>query len=218
MRRLARESIRPYWGWIVMAFVFMALVALTTGLSAKLMEPVINEVFLEKNKSMLVPVALAVLATFVLKGFANYGQSVTMSYVGQRIITDVQHRLYAHISSLELGYFHSTPIGSLISRFTIDINMMRAAVSNVITGFGKDALSVIALVAVMFNQDWMLALIAFVVFPIAVIPIARIGQRIRKVTVNTQEEIGQFATLLEQTFQARASSRPIGWRSTRKDA
>jgi subfamily B ATP-binding cassette protein MsbA len=201
MRRLARESIRPYWGWIVMAFVFMALVALTTGLSAKLMEPVINEVFLEKNKSMLVPVALAVLATFVLKGFANYGQSVTMSYVGQRIITDVQHRLYAHISSLELGYFHSTPIGSLISRFTIDINMMRAAVSNVITGFGKDALSVIALVAVMFNQDWMLALIAFVVFPIAVIPIARIGQRIRKVTVNTQEEIGQFATLLEQTFQ-----------------
>jgi subfamily B ATP-binding cassette protein MsbA len=201
MRRLARESIRPYWGWIAMAFVFMALVAGTTGLSAKLMEPVINEVFLNKNKSMLVPVALAVLATFVVKGFANYGQSVTMSYVGQRIITDVQHRLYAHITSLELGYFHATPIGSLISRFTIDIGMMRAAVSNVITGFGKDALSVIALVIVMFNQDWMLALIAFVVFPIAVIPIARIGHRIRRVTANTQEELGQFATILEQTFQ-----------------
>jgi len=201
MRRLARESIRPYAGWIVMAFVFMALVAGTTAVSAKLMEPVINEVFLNKNKAMLVPVALAVLGTFVLKGFANYGQAVTMSYVGQRIITDVQHRLYAHITSLELGYFHATPIGSLISRFTIDINMMRAAVSNVITGFGRDALSVVALVAVMFNQDWLLALLASVVFPIAVIPIARIGRRIRRVTANTQEELGQFATILEQTFQ-----------------
>jgi len=124
-----------------------------------------------------------------------------MTYVGQRIITDMQHRLYAHITSLELGYFHATPIGGLISRFTIDIGMMRAAVSNVITGLGKDALSVVALVTVMFIQDWVLALIAFVVFPAAVIPIARIGQRIRKVTANTQEELGQFATILEQTFQ-----------------
>jgi subfamily B ATP-binding cassette protein MsbA len=201
MRRLARESIRPYWRWIVLAFVFMALVAATTGLSAYLMKPVVNEIFVERNAAMLIPIAAAILGTFALKGFANYGQSVTMSYVGQRIITDMQHRLYAHITSLELGYFHATPIGSLISRFTIDIGMMRAAVSTAITGFGKDALSVVALVTVMFIQDWILALIAFVVFPIAVVPIARIGQRIRKVTANTQEEIGQFATILEQTFQ-----------------
>ncbi len=201
MRRLARESIRPYWGWIVMACVFMALVAGTTGLSAYLMKPVINEIFVDRNEAMLVPIALAIFATFVVKGVGNYGQSVTMSFVGQRIITDVQHRLYAHITTLELGYFHATPIGSLITRFTVDINMMRAAVSNVITGFGKDALSVVALVYVMFAQDWKLALIAFIVFPIAVVPIARIGQRIRKVTANTQEELGQFATILEQTFQ-----------------
>ena len=201
MRRLARESIRPYvWG-IVAALVCMALVAAATAASAKLMEPVINEIFVQKNKLMLVPIALAVLATFAIKGFANYGQSVLMSYVGMRIITDMQHRLYAHVSSLELGFFHANPTGTLISRFTVDVGMMRAAVSNVITGFGKDALSVVALVILMFHQDWALALIAFVVFPAAVIPIARIGQRIRKVTANTQEEMGQFATLLEQTFQ-----------------
>ena len=53
----------------------------------------------------------------------------------------------------------------------------------------------------MFQQDWVLASIAFIIFPIAVLPIARLGRRIRKVTVNTQEELGQFTTLLEQTFQ-----------------
>jgi subfamily B ATP-binding cassette protein MsbA len=79
--------------------------------------------------------------------------------------------------------------------------MMRAAVSNALTGLGKDFLSLIGLVGVMFWQDWQLGLIAFVVFPVAVIPIARLGKRMRKVTVNTQEEMGQFTTLLEQTFQ-----------------
>ncbi len=199
--RLARESIRPYAKWIVGALVCMGLTAAATGASAWLMEPVINKVFVEKDGTLLVPIALAVLFTFFMKGVGTYGQSVAMSYVGQRIITDTQHRLYAHLSTLELGFFHDTPVGNLISRFNIDINMMRAAVSNALTGIGKDALSLVFLVGVMFVQDWLLALIAFVIFPIAVVPVVRLGQRMRKVTVNTQEEMGQFATLLEQTFQ-----------------
>ena len=179
----------------------MALVAGATGLSAYLMKPVINDVFLDKNRDLLVPISLAVILTFLVKGLANYGQAVLMSFVGQRIITDTQHRLYAHLSRLELGFFHDNPTGNLISRFTIDINMMRGAVSNVLTGLGKDFLTLVALVGVMFWQDWMLALIAFVVFPIAILPIVKLGRRMRKVTVNTQEEMGQFTTLLEQTFQ-----------------
>lgn len=201
MGRLARESIRPYIGWIGLALVCMALVAGATAASAWLMKPVINDVFVDKNKAFLIPISLAVLVTFGIKGLANYGQSVLMSFVGQRIITDTQHRLYAHLSRMELGFFHRTQTGTLISRFTIDINMMRAAVSNTLTGIGKDFLTLIGLVAVMFFQDWILALIAFVVFPIAILPIVKLGQRIRKVTVNTQEEMGQLTTLLEQTFQ-----------------
>ena len=201
MSRLARESIRPYVGWIVAAIICMALVAAATAASAWLMKPVINDVFFAKNETLLWIIAAAVFITFAIKGLANYGQSVLMSYVGQRIITDTQHRLYAHLTRMELGFFHDNPTGNLISRFTIDINMMRAAVSNALTGLGKDFLSLIGLVGVMFWQDWQLGLIAFVVFPVAVIPIARLGKRMRKVTVNTQEEMGQFTTLLEQTFQ-----------------
>jgi len=201
VKRLVRESVRPYLAGIAFALICMACVAGATAVSALLMKPVINDVFVARTESLLIPIALAVIVTFAVKGLANYGQSVLMSFVGQRIITDTQHRLYAHLSTMELGFFHGTPTGNLISRFTIDINMMRAAVSNALTGIGKDFLTLIFLVAVMFQQDWVLAAIAFVVFPIAVLPIARLGRRIRKVTVNTQEEMGQFTTLLEQTFQ-----------------
>ena len=199
--RLGQESIRPYVGWIIFALVCMALVAGATALSAYLMKPVINDVFVGKDRGLLLPISAAVILTFAVKGLANYGQAVLMSFVGLRIVTDTQHRLYAHLMQLELGFFHDSPTGNLLSRFTIDINMMRNAVSNALTGFGKDFLTLIFLVGVMFWQDWMLALIAFVVFPIAVFPIVRLGRRMRKVTVNTQEEMGQFTTLLEQTFQ-----------------
>ena len=201
VKRLLKESVRPYLKWIGFALVGMVLVAGATAASAWLMKPVINDVFVAKNKEFLLPISIAVLVTFAIKGFANYAQSVIMHYVGQRIITDTQHRLYGHLTRMDLSFFHQTPTGSLISRFTVDINMMRAAVSNALTGIGKDFLTLIFLVGVMFIQDRYLAVIAFVVFPVAILPIVKLGQRIRKVTVSTQEEIGQFTTLLEQTIQ-----------------
>ena len=201
VKRLLKESVRPYLKWIGFALVGMVFVAGATAAMAWLMKPVINDVFVAKNKEFLLPISIAVLVTFAIKGFANYAQSVIMHYVGQRIITDTQHRLYGHLTRMDLSFFHQTPTGSLISRFTVDIHMMRAAVSNALTGIGKDFLTLIFLVGVMFIQDRYLAVIAFVVFPVAILPIVKLGQRIRKVTVSTQEEIGQFTTLLEQTIQ-----------------
>ena len=201
VKRLLKESVRPYLKWIGFALVGMVFVAGATAAMAWLMKPVINDVFVAKNKEFLLPISIAVLVTFAIKGLANYAQSVIMHYVGQRIITDTQHRLYGHLTRMDLSFFHQTPTGSLISRFTVDINMMRAAVSNALTGIGKDFLTLIFLVGVMFIQDRYLAVIAFVVFPVAILPIVKLGQRIRKVTVSTQEEIGQFTTLLEQTIQ-----------------
>ncbi|WP_339781033.1 lipid A export permease/ATP-binding protein MsbA [uncultured Thalassospira sp.] len=201
VKRIVREAVRPYIGKIVLALLFMVVVAATTGASAWLMDPVINEIFINKNGNMLLPVGAAVLITFALKGFGNYGQAVMMSYVGGRILADIQNRLYNHVMSLDIGFFHGTNTGKLIARFTSDVGAMRSAVSESLTGFGKDLMTAIFLIAVMFFKDWQLAFIAIFVFPIAILPIARLGKRMRKVSSNTQQQIGEFATLLEQTFQ-----------------
>ena len=201
MRRLWRENIRHYSGWIILALFCMALMAIATAFSAWLMEPVVNEVFIGENRDLLWPLGFAVFATFLVKGFANFGQSMLMSYVGLRIIADNQNRLYAHLTRMDLGFFHDHSTGKLISRFTVDINQMRVAVSNVLTGVGKDFLSLVGLIGVMFSKDWQLAAISIFIFPLAALPILRLGRRMRKVTANTQEEMGLFTTLLEQTFQ-----------------
>ncbi len=199
--RLYRESISPYLGKVFLAIFFMMLVAGASGLSVWLLKPIMDDVLVKSNKEMLWLVAAAIFATFFVKGAANYIQSIIMSWVGQRIITDTQVRLYNHLMLMDLAFFHGNSTGKLISRFTTDINMMRFAVQNVLVGFGKDAMSLIAFVTVMFLQDFQLSIIAFVVIPAAIIPISRIGKRMRKVTANTQVQQGEFITLLEQTFQ-----------------
>ena len=201
LRRLIRECVRPYVGWLAFAVVCMVVVAATTALSAWLMEPVVNEVFIAKRLDTLWLVSAAILATFGLKGAANYGQSLLMSKVGLRIVADNQNRLFDHLSRMDLAFFHANATGRLVSRFVVDVTMMRTAVSDALTSLGKDLLSLIGLVAVMFIQDWQLAAIAFFVFPLAGFPIIRLGRRMRKVTANTQHEMGLFSTLLEQTFQ-----------------
>ena len=199
--RLVRESLRPYLGFLSLAIFFMAVMAGSTGLSAWLMKPVVNEIFIAQNQDMLWVIGFAVLVTFFVKGASNYAQSVLMSHIGYRIVTDNQNRLYRHLINMDVSFHNTIPPGRHVSRFLVDINHMRIAVSNALTGFGKDLLSLISLVFVMFLQDWELALISFFAFPIAILPISRLGKRMRKVTVDNQEEQGLLTAILGESFE-----------------
>jgi subfamily B ATP-binding cassette protein MsbA len=201
IRRLLAEAVRPYLWQIVLGMVFMALVAATTAATAWLMDPVVNKVFIQKSGAMLWLVGGAVLGTFLLKSVASYAQEVVLSRVGLRIVADTQRRLYAHLLDQDMAVFQSRHTGELISHFTYDIGAMRAAVSNALIGLGRDTLSLIFLIGVMVYQEWTLSLIALVVAPATIIPIERLGKRMRKVSVQTQDEMSRFNTLLSQSFQ-----------------
>jgi ATP-binding cassette, subfamily B, bacterial MsbA len=199
--RLARDFMRPHARPIVFAFILMGLAAGSTAGRAWLMQPVLDRIFVAREASLLLLIAGAALALALAKGLADYGAAVLMIRVGQRLIADVQIALFARLMRADLAYFHDNPSGTLIARFTSDAILLRSAAANVIAGIGKDAVTVVFLVGVMFYQDWLLALVSFFVFPLAIRPIIAIGRRIRRVTANTQAEIGQFTTLLSQTFQ-----------------
>ncbi len=200
LRRLMREHVRPYWPRFALAILMMALVAASTAALAELIRPVLDDVFTNKDRSLLWQIGGLIMLTFLVKGLAGYGESVVMNTTGQRIISDIQQRLFGHVVHADLAFFQSQATGTLVSRFTHDVGLMRNLVSSTLTGLGKDVLGVIFLVAVMVRQDWVLTLVAFVAFPTAIIPIARLGKRMRRVSANTQVEMGQFTTLLEQVF------------------
>ncbi|MCA0201061.1 MAG: ABC transporter ATP-binding protein/permease [Proteobacteria bacterium] len=200
--RLLREGVLPHLGVFVSASLCMVVVAASTAALAWLMDPVVNRVFVEKRADLLWPVGLAVFASFALKGAAAYGQTVLMTRLGQTVLTDFQNRLFRHLLRMDLGFFAANRTGTLISRLTTDIAAMRLAVSTALTGLGREVLSVILLVGVMFYQDWLLASVAFITFPATVIPIAQLGRRLRKVTANTQAQTGAFMTIVQQSLSS----------------
>jgi subfamily B ATP-binding cassette protein MsbA len=201
MRRLLGRYVRPYTGRLLLAVLCMAVYAGATAFTAWLMKPALDDVFGNRDQTMLVIVPLALVAAVVLKGIADYGQAMLTNNAGLRIIADLQNEMFAHLMRADLAFFHNTATGNLISRFTNDVNLLRGAVSNALISMGRELLTLIALVGVMFYQDWKLALAVSFVFPLAVIPVVRLGRRIRRVSANTQAEIANLATLLSQAFQ-----------------
>jgi len=220
LRRLTREFLARQVMPIALALVAMGLVAAATAANAWLMEPLLDRIFVGRQIALLWVVAAAVLGIAVIKGIAGYAQSILMYRVGQRVVADIQRALFRHVIGADLAFFHANPTGTLIARFVSDAGLLRNASANVLVGIGKDAITVVFLVIVMFYQDWALALASFVVFPIAVRPIASVGRRMRRATINTQSEIGQFTTLLDQTFQGARHVKAYGmeaYETTRAD-
>jgi subfamily B ATP-binding cassette protein MsbA len=201
VRRLARDFIRHHTGRIALAFACMGIGAGSTALRAWLMQPMLDRIFVGREETLLLVIAGAALALALVKGVADYSESVLMARIGQRVITDVQTALFARLMHADLAFFNANASGTLISRFTNDVGLLRNAAANVLAAIGKDVLTVVFLLAVMFYQDWVLALASFFVFPLAIRPIVGIGRRMRRVSVNTQVEFGLLTTLLSQTFQ-----------------
>lgn len=200
-RRLWVEHISHYKLYIMLGLLCMAVAAATTALLAAMLKPLFDDAFMPKDGVMVVYLAVIVFFVFIFKGLSSFGESVSMTYMGQRVIADLQKRLFSHFMRADLAYFHARSSGELVSRFTNDVNLMRNAVTTALTGMGKDSLSLVFLVGYMFYVDWLLASIAFFVFPVAVLPMVKIGRRMRKVSNNNQVEMGAFNILLSQVFQ-----------------
>ena len=199
--RLFRGYLRPHLPSFALATLFMAMAATMTASQAMLMQRIIDQILQSKDYELLLEIAIIVLAVFASRGFATYCQVLIMNRIGQRIVTNVQQELYRHMLKLDLAFFHANASGVLMSRLTNDVTVMRYATSECLTSTFRGTITLLALIGVMFYQDWHLAIGAFVIFPPTAWYVARIGKKMRRVASHTQAELGQFTAFLSQTFQ-----------------
>jgi subfamily B ATP-binding cassette protein MsbA len=178
----------------------MLFVSLLTAGQAFLVKPALDDVFLKKDAQMLLLLPIAIILLFLLKGIFDYGQAYLMNYVGLRIVADMREKLYNHLQNLSLSFFTKTPTGILISRITNDVNLIQGSVSNVVTGLIKDAFTILGLTGVVFYRNWKLAIIAFIIFPLAILPIKEFGKRLRKFSRKSQQRMGSITTFLHETI------------------
>lgn len=198
-RRLL-QLIKPYWMKLTSAMLCMVFVSLLTSAQAFLVKPALDEIFLKKDEKSLFLLPLAIILLFLLKGLFDYGQAYLMNYVGLRIVADLREKLYQHIQRLSLSFFTKTSTGTLISRITYDVGLIQSSVSNAITGLIKDVFTILGLIGVLFYQHWKFALLALIVFPLAIIPIKEFGKRLRKFSRKGLQRMGSLTTLLHETI------------------
>jgi ATP-binding cassette, subfamily B, bacterial MsbA len=208
-KRLLKLTV-PHTTKFIFAMLCMAVVAATTGISAYLMKPVFDDVFLNKDGHALVWIAVAVIVIFFLKGAANYGQTVIMSLIGNRIVTDLRNDLYRNILMQPLSFFTRNSTGNLMARITSDVGLIQGAVSEAVTSVTKDTFTIIGLVFVVFFQDWKLAIIAMVVFPLTIYPISRFSRMMRSITTRTQVTMGTLTSLLQETISGNRIVKAFG--------
>lgn len=201
LSRLFSEYVRFQSKSLIIALTCMIIVSITTAINAWLLKPVLDEIFLNKNEKMMVWIPIIVLLIALTKGAASFYQSSTMKMIGQKILTEIQLKLYAHLIYADMRFLNDYPSGNLISRFTNDINAMRRTVTDVLTGVAIEFCTAIGLIGLMFYQSPQLATIALVVFPLAFYPIIKLGRRMRKISKNMQEELSDFTIRLDETFQ-----------------
>jgi subfamily B ATP-binding cassette protein MsbA len=203
--------LRPYW-WphFVMAIVCMLLFSATNGAMPFLIRHIFDDVFTNKNMAALQIMPVIIVGTFLVRGIVSFGSTYLTEYVGQRIIADMRNELNDHIQHLSLSYFNRTPTGTIVSRITNDVAMVRVAVTDAVASILKDSSSLIILIAVAFYQDWMLSLIAFVVFPLSVLPIIRLSKRLRSLSKKGQVSMGNMTMLLQETIQGNRVVKAFG--------
>ncbi|MBI1363194.1 MAG: ATP-binding cassette domain-containing protein [Proteobacteria bacterium] len=178
----------------------MLIVAGSTAFFAHLVMPLVDDVLSNTDSPLLYTLPVIIIAVYLVKGVAEYGQNVLMEYIGQDIVASLQRDLYKHVIYQDLGFFQQHTTAGLSARFLFDLHRLRSAFSQAITGSMRDATMIVGLTVNLFDKDWKLALLSMTVFPMVILPIVKIGKRMRKYSAGTQEAAGELAQMLNETF------------------
>ncbi len=183
-------------------FVFIGIVMTIVAniAMAHIMKPMMDNLFIAKQKDMLVVVPLLMLGIFVLKGVGRYIQSVFTSFIGQRIVTQFRSLVVAKMLRLDMEYIDSTRSGEMISRVMNDIGRIQYFVSLMLPEFIRESLTVVALIGYVVYLNASLAFYSLIVLPVVILPIAYLARRLRKISFGAQEKNADLLSRLGEIF------------------
>jgi ATP-binding cassette subfamily B protein len=199
--RLLRTDGRRHAKRYALAICFMVVVASSTAVIAYLVKEVVNSIFITRSVSAIWVLGGVIAAIYTIKGLAMYGQSVTMARIGNRIVADYQRRLFEGMLGHGVAFFAERHSTDFINRMYMGAVAARQALELLITGLGRDLLTVIGLVIVMVSQDPVVTLIGLVTMPAAVLGVRALIGRARKIIEREFAGRAQLLQTMQETAQ-----------------
>ncbi len=206
--RMWREHLVHHRGRLLLV---LGLTAVMAGLTA--LYPVVIDrafsMFVARDQRILYQIPVLVVIVTAAKAAAQYGQTVRVQQLVLRVIRELQERMFVHLSRADLNQVEREAPAQLAARFTTDAALIREALTRAVSGI-KDGVTIIGLAASMLYLDWVLSAIAAVMYPLAALPIQRLGKRIRRASGGMQEQVGETAALLHESFAQARTVRAYG--------
>ncbi len=200
-KRLYHDYSKKYLKKIFLSVFFSILVAGSTSAIAWLLDPAIEKIFIEKDKSLIFLIPLMIVVAFTTKGLSLYLAKATMISVGENIKKNLQFDMVKSLIATDTQVIDKKHSGKFISNLTYDVNHITSLLSNAILTLFKDSLTLIGLLIVMFTQNWKLSLISIIMIPLASISAKTLGKRMGKIATEAQEKSGHLTTFLVELFK-----------------
>ena len=204
--RLYHSYIKKYFRKLIISLLLSIGVAGCTAAIAWLLDPAIEKMFIEQDKSMMLLIPIAIVFAFAGKGLSLYLARVVLIKVGNNIVTTIQKQLASTILKSDIHTLESKHSGQYISHIMFDVGQVNTLVSNGVLNLMKDSLTLIVLVGLMFYQNWKLAFFALLMMPLAAFVAKSLGKRIGKAT---KESIILNASLTSYLSEMLKGSRMI---------
>jgi len=201
IKRLYKNYTKKFIGKIFLSILFSLLVAASTSSIAYLLDPAIEKIFIEKNKTLMMLIPLAIIIAFSTKGFSLYVARTILISVGAEIRKIIQKQLFKSIVSSDLETMDKKHSGKYTAHITTDVSMIETLVTDTILLITKDTLTLLGLLSVMFYQNWKLALFALIMIPLASVVAKSLGKRMGKISTQTMETYGNVNTFLLEIFK-----------------
>ena len=201
LKRLYKDYTKKYLKKILISVFFTLLLAGSTASVAYLLDPAIKHLFIEQKKSLVVVIPLLIVLAFTIKGTSLYIAKVIMIGVSENVRRDVQIDMFSSMINADTQLIDNKHSGRFITNLLNDVSMITSLVSTAILNLFKDGLTLIALLSVMFYQNWKLSLVAIIMIPLASFAAKRLGKRIGKVVTEQMDKVAILTSYLIEIFK-----------------
>jgi ATP-binding cassette subfamily B protein len=181
VKRLLLEQGLARWPQYAFAFSLMAVAAACTALPAYLISDFVNTAYLDRSFDTVMMLGAATMIIFVVKGLADYGHMTILARIGNSVVAENQRRLFDKLLTERISFFAERHSSEFAARLQAGATSANQVLNQIVTAFGRDFLTVVGLVIVMFVRDPKMALICFVVFPPAMLLLRKMIRRIRSI-------------------------------------
>lgn len=191
---------KQYWVRITISTLASVAVGTMDGGFAYLVEPLLRKTFASNDKMIFTLLPFGVIILFAIRAISRFLNDYFIRTAGELAVQDIRNDLYHNSMNLGLRFYHKHTTGALMSRVLSDVAVMQNGIANVVTSVCRDGFSALSLLVVIFYRSWQLALITFIVIPLTVYSAQKIGKRIKRLSGQSQEKIGDVAAILQETY------------------